>query len=217
MRKAFLAAAVAASAIATPVFAQEVDPTFTGPRIGVIGGYDQLTPGSTEDSDIDGEQKVDGFLYGVDIGYDFSIGGLVAGIEGEITDSTGKVRPDSANPGYIGFGNVSTGRDLYAGVRVGGLVTPRTLLYAKGGYTNQRLNVLASNGTTEREEQFNLDGWRIGAGLEHAVSNNVYAKVEYRYSNYSEGNFEFANGATTSSFDIDTDRHQVVAGVGFRF
>lgn len=218
MRRMILAAAVATTALSTPAFAQDADPTFTGFRIGALVGYDTVRPGSTEDSDIAGaDQNVDGVTYGLDVGYDFAIGGLVAGVEAELTDSTGKDTPNGGGAGYTGFGRVEAGRDIYVGARVGGKIAPRTLIYAKGGYTNQRLDVLASDGTTQTGDKFNLDGWRLGAGVEQAFGSNLYGKVEYRYSNYSDAKLEFVNGGTTSSFDIDTDRHQVLAGVGWRF
>ncbi|WP_033922644.1 outer membrane protein [Sphingomonas sp. 37zxx] len=218
MRYVIAAALVASSAVAAPAFAQEVNPVFTGPRIAVLGGYDGIKPGSSEDADIDGiDQTVDGFLYGVEAGYDIALGGVVVGADLELTDSTGKVETARVNPNTFGFGEVSTGRDIYLGLRAGVLATPNTLVYAKGGYTNARLNLLGSDGTTSFDENFELDGFRLGAGVERAIGNNAFAKVEYRYSNYSSANFEFANGATTGDFDIDTDRHQVLAGVGMRF
>lgn len=211
-------AAVLLAGTAAPAMAQDVNPQFTGPRVGVIGGYDILRPGSSEDSDIDGDdQNVDGFLYGVEVGYDFSIGNAVVGLEGELSDSTGKVKANSTDPNFFGFGEVGAGRDIYVGARAGVLANPTTLIYAKGGYTNSRLNVLASDGTTELRENFELDGWRIGAGVEKAIGSNTFAKLEYRYSNYSNANFEYSNGGVTEDFDIDTDRHQIVAGVGIRF
>ena len=139
------------------------------------------------------------------------------GVEAELSDTTGKVKANSTDPDFFGFGEVGTGRDIYVGVRAGVLASPSTLIYAKGGYTNARLNVLASDGTTELKENFELHGWRLGAGVEKAIGTNTFAKLEYRYSNYSSANFEFDNGAVTDNFDIDTDRHQIVAGVGFRF
>ncbi|MCA1197667.1 porin family protein [Sphingomonas sp. R647] len=218
MRIAIAAALAASTMIATPAFAQDTDPTFTGLRAGVVGGYDILRPGSSEDSDIDGDdQNVDGFLYGVELGYDIGVGGAVVGVEAELSDSTGKVESRSTDPNFFGFGEVGAGRDIYVGVRAGVLASPSTLIYAKGGYTNARLNVLATDGTTELRENFELDGWRIGAGVEKAIGTNSYAKLEYRYSNYSNANFEYRNGAITEDFDIDTDRHQVAVGVGFRF
>ncbi len=219
MRNALIVALAASSAFATPALAQDVNPTFTGPRIGVLGGYDGIRPGSTEDADIDGvDQTVDGFVYGGEIGYDFAMNnGLVLGVEAELTDSTGKVETERNNPNTFGFGEVSTGRDIYIGGRVGVLATPETLVYAEGGYTDARLNLLGSDGTTTIDENFELEGWRAGAGVERAIGTNTYAKLEYRYSNYREADFEFRDGTVTDQFDIDTDRHQVMAGVGVRF
>lgn len=218
MRTLIISLAVAGTALATPAFAQDANPAFTGFRIGALGGYDGIRPGSSEDSDLDGDDEtVNGFLYGVDAGYDFALGGALVGAEVEYTDSTGKVETSRTDPNFFGFGRVSTGRDLYVGARAGILATPSTLVYAKGGYTNARLNVLASDGTTDQRENFEVDGYRIGAGVEQAIGTRAYAKLEYRYSNYSNADFEFRDGSTTSNFDIDTDRHQVVAGVGIRF
>lgn len=219
MRYAIAAALVASTAFAAPAFAQDqVNPAFTGPRIAVLGGYDGIRPGSSEDSDVEGDdQTVNGFLYGGEIGYDFAFGGALVGVEAELTDSTGKVETNRVNPNTFGFGEVSTGRDIYVGARVGALVDPSTLVYAKGGYTNARLNVLAGDGETELDTNFNLDGWRLGAGVERAIGTNTFAKVEYRYSNYENAQLEYPNGAETGRFNVDTDRHQVVAGVGMRF
>ena len=219
MRKLMIAALVASTGLAAPAFAQTAtDPVFTGPRIAVLGGYDSIRPGSSEDSDLDGDdQSVDGFLYGGEIGYDFAAGGALVGVEAEITGATGKVETSTTDPNFFGFGRVDKGRDIYVGARAGILAAPSTLVYVKGGYTNARLNVLASNGEDELDSNFKLEGWRIGAGVEQAIGTNMFAKLEYRYSKYGDAEFEYPDGAETGTFDIDTDRHQVVAGVGFRF
>ena len=47
-----------------------------------------------------------------------------------------------------------------------------------------------------------------------APSAKTFARVEYRYSNYGRGRVVYGGtSAASSSFDIDTDRHQVVAAV----
>ncbi len=90
MRKFVLAAVAATTVSATPALAQ--DGPFTGPRAGVILGYDALQPGSSEDSDIRGDdQTASGLVYGGDVGYDIATHGAVLGIEGEVAGSTGKV------------------------------------------------------------------------------------------------------------------------------
>jgi len=216
MKKIMVAILLAGASVA-PAFAQDVTPTFTGPRVEAILGYDHVGAGSSIDNDNGrDDQKIDGLLYGVGAGYDVNLGSAVVGVEGEYTDSTAKSdRRDFT--GDFGFGRVSQGRDLYVGARAGFLANPRTLLYVKGGYTNSKLNVLAGDTNQTTDTAFKLDGWRVGAGVERALTANSFAKVEYRYSNYDKGHIDFANGATSSEFNVDTDRHQVVASVGWRF
>src|SRR3569623_849263 len=223
MRTLLLTAAASAIALASaaPAAAQDRDDsatTFTGPRVGVLLGYDKLQPGSGPNSSIgDDNNSANGLLYGGDIGYDVALGGIVLGAEGEVTGSTGKVSNNPVAAGALGYGRVKDGRDLYAGVRVGFRAGSNTLLYAKGGYTNQRLDLTANNGTTTLGQHFNLDGWRLGAGVEQGIGRHTYAKLEYRYSNYNNARFEYPSGANTNNFSVDTDRHQIVAGVGVRF
>ncbi|MBB4618955.1 outer membrane protein [Sphingomonas abaci] len=217
MRKRLAVVCVAGVLVAAPAFAQEVNPTFTGPRVEATLGWDHVNAGSNAQGTGRSHRNIDGLVYGGGIGYDIATaGGVVLGAEGEITGSTAKSdRYDYTQD--FGYGRVKAGRDLYAGVRVGILASPTTLVYVKGGYTNAKLNVLAGNTDTTTDTSFKLDGWRVGAGAEHALSSNSYAKVEYRYSNYGRGRVNYSDGGTSGAFDVDTDRHQVVASYGFRF
>lgn len=217
MRKIMVATFLAGAAVAAPAWAQDAGPTFTGPRVEAILGYDHTGAGSEVDNDNDrDDQSIDGLLYGVGAGYDVNLGSAVVGVEGEFTDSTSKSsRRDFTD--QFGFGRVKQGRDLYVGARAGILANPSTLVYVKGGYTNTKLNVLAGDTDETTDTAFKLDGWRIGAGVERAINQNTFAKVEYRYSKYEDAKINFADGSTTSEFGIDTDRHQVVASLGLRF
>lgn len=226
MRKLVFSAAASALAlgIAAPAFAQDGPPppsategTFSGPRAGIILGWDRLQPGRTGDSDITDRNSASGLTYGGDIGYDIDTGRAVFGVEGEVTGSTAKVTNPAAADA-LGFGRIKAGRDLYLGARAGIKLAPQSLLYAKAGYTNQRLDLIAGPGDgSETGNHFNLDGYRVGAGFEQLLGRRAYAKIEYRYSNYGDARLEYANGGNTNNFSIDTDRHQVVAGLGVRF
>ena len=218
---ALILATASAGALATPALAQDANP-FTGPRAEVLLGYDIAQAGSSVDNDVNenDDQSIDGLTYGAGIGYDFAAGeNLVVGLEGEYLDSTAKTEFTAGDFENIGLGGrVDAGRDLYVGARVGYRVAPTTLVYAKGGYSNARFNILARDGETETRRDIDTDGFRVGAGIEQAVSDNVFAKVEYRYSNYSEGEIDFRDDiADSDRFNVDLDRHQIMAGVGVRF
>lgn len=212
-----LLAAVSAAAVAAPAMAQD-DRTFTGPRVEALVGYDIVKPGSTVDIDNNDavDQSIKDPTYGVGAGFDFDFGGLVAGVEGEYLWP--EARTNYNTTGFTGFGvsNVEAGRELYAGVRAGVKVGSNALLYAKGGYTNASFDVLASDNVTDTLTNAKLDGWRVGAGAEYAITRNLFVKGEYRYSNYAKGEFEAPSGLESDRFDVDLDRHQFMVGVGAR-
>ena len=217
---AFLAAASVA-AISTPAMAQDADDgAFTGLRAEALVGYDISQAGSDVDNEVNenDDQSIDGFTYGVGLGYDFNAGGVILGVEGSLTDSTAKTEFTEGDFEGFGLGNVETGRDLYVGARVGVLATPDLMVYAKGGYTNARYNLESSFDGTEYRAKIDTDGFRLGAGVEYALSGNSYAKLEYAYSNYSDAELDFEGDQPDLELGkIDLDRHQIMAGFGFRF
>ena len=216
-----LFAAASVAAIAAPAAAQEAtDGTFTGPRAEALVGYDVSKAGSDIDDDFneDNDQSIDGVTYGVGVGYDFNAGGVVLGLEGELTDSSADVEFDDGDGEFFGLGNVNAGRDIYVGARAGILANPDLLLYVKGGYTNARYNVNSSFDGDEFRAKIDTDGFRVGAGAEYALNENTFAKLEYRYSNYSEAELDFEGDTPDVDLgDIDVDRHQVMLGFGYRF
>lgn len=214
-------AATSVAALSAPAMAQDAtDGAFTGPRVEAIVGYDVSKAGSSIDDETnnDNDQSIEGINYGIGVGYDINAGGIVLGLEGEYTDSSADVDYDQADPELFGLGDVNAGRDLYVGARVGVLAAPDLLVYAKGGYTNARYNLNGSFDGEEYRAKIDTDGFRVGAGVEYALDTNTFAKVEYRYSNYSSAELDFENDRTDVEIgEIDTDRHQVMVGFGYRF
>lgn len=208
MRK-IVFAALLTSVVAVPAYAQDAGP-FTGLRVEGVVGYDTFDLGSSEDlEDLGVDGSIDGVVYGVQGGYDFDLGSIVAGIEGEFTDSSGNIEGDDGTQSA----SIRAGRDLYLGGRIGFKAGERALIYAKGGYTNTSIELDADDGVDAFELNTEIDGFRVGGGAELLLSRQLYGKVEYRYSNYSTLSDEDGAG----DFDIDLDRHQVVAGIGYRF
>jgi outer membrane immunogenic protein len=224
MNKTFaILAASSALAVAAPAFAQDATPAeaFSGLRVEALVGYDKIRTGSTEDIDTsrDVKQSISGVEYGAGIGYDVPLGtNMTIGAEAEITESSASRDYNNDEPTVFNLGNVDAGRQYYFGGRLGYAVAPSTLVYVKGGYSNARFNLQGSDGTVNLRQRLDTDGWRVGAGVEQKVGTNAYVKLEYRYTNYGKGEFDF-NGTTpdSSRFNLDTDRHNVMAGVGVRF
>jgi len=217
---ALLLAAGSAMALAVPAQAQE-DHSFTGPWVAGVGGYDKNQAGSSADNDAnsDDDQSAEGVVWGGAVGYDVDLGTMVVGAEAELTESTADTNTNSADSEQFGLGSVEAGRDIYVGARAGFKATPNTLVYAKGGYTNARYGFLGTDGTVEDRQHIDVDGWRAGAGVEQRIGSNAFAKLEYRYSKYSNAEIDFEPEGIpdTDPVDVDLDRHQVMASVGWRF
>lgn len=70
--------------------------------------------------------------------------------------------------------NVFDRRNIGAAARLGVVVADKALVYGKVGYTNWKQ-------TTSAE----LEGLRLGAGVEANLVGPVYGKVEYRYTDFA--------------------------------
>lgn len=183
-----------AALAALPAAAQEREP-FTGPSVVVIGGVDHASGGGFKDT---------GVLYGGAATYDLGAGKLRYGVEAEVTGSTKKGCLSSvvvANDRACS----ETGRDFYAGGRLGAVVSDNVMIYGKAGYTNARLSssydTPATTANPDSSSAENHGGYRLGAGVEYNMGKFV-ARTEYRFSDY--------NGIVGS-------RHQGTVGLGLRF
>lgn len=72
--------------------------------------------------------------------------------------------------------NVFDRRDIGASARVGYIAADNVLVYAKAGYANFK-------DVASRE----LDGLRVGGGVEVNVLGPIYTGLEYRYSDFEQG------------------------------
>jgi outer membrane immunogenic protein len=157
--KTAIFAAIAAACVSVPAFAQDEAP-FTGPRAGVVGGYDKL-------------QGRDGFVYGVTAGYDLAVlPKITAGVEVGLTDSTAKGEAD------VNGIRTDASRDLSASLRLGYVVTPRVLAFGKVGYATSRFETAGFHD--------NLEGVRYGGGLELSVTPRTYLSAEYQRTEYED-------------------------------
>ena len=226
--------ALVLAAAAGPAMAQ--DAQFSGFHVELITGYDDDGVDLDDNFFGGGKNSQSGFLYGGGIGYDFQSGFWVFGAETELTESTASKGIDlsgtrPANPiagvparpitTHVDF---NAGGDYYIGGRVGYVVDPQVLLYAKVGYTHHKIEIAgrgSDNGVAfTYDEKVGLDGFRLGIGGEYQFTPQIFGRVEYRYSNYNNGNLDIrgANVSLDPLFKgIDVIRHQAAIAAGFRF
>ena len=212
MMKTVLAAAAALFSV--PALAAPAEP-FNGPFVGVQGGWQQdherlsITDGGTTDRY--GNRK-SGFTYGGQAGWDFRLTPrTVLGVEASATGRTGSERFDD---GVGDSFRLRDGRTLNASARLGYLVTPQGLLYARGGYSNARFKLDSNVGNAAS----NRDGYVAGVGYEQALTRTVSARLEYDYSNFGRDRYDgLAADLGVDSTRVKYDRNAVTAGVNLHF
>lgn len=113
----------------------------------------------------------------------------------------------------IGGDEVKAKRDISVVARAGALVTPQTLVYAKGGYANGRYRF--SSGDLGMSS--NRDGWTLGAGVEQAITPNITARIEYSYVNYGNVDDAYRSLGYINASDSSMKQNKVMVGAAFHF
>lgn len=202
MKKKITLVALAFAGLATPAMAQDANTAPGGFYVGAIGGYEGL---NVESGDGSVSADADSAVYGVNAGYDLSLGSAFVGVEGEISTSTGSTEfPGSFTGAREGL---EANGQYYVGARAGVALTPGIAAYGKVGYTALDTKAFTSSGSLSDLEE-NTDGLRFGGGLQVQLPGPLEGRLEYRRSKYN-------NVADADFGDATTD--QVVAGIGLRF
>lgn len=217
MKTSALGAVVVVALVSTPALAQDIVPSFDGPRIELRAGWDQPDVRVTLS---DGVNRISrsgsksGATYGGEVGYDFSttnklIIGAYAGIEGSTTKSCGELYGEDRLC-------IRAGRNITAGVRVGAVVTDSLMIYGKGGYSNGRASVDYKDFElilADENLHRNFDGFHIGGGIEASIQGGVYGRLEYVYTKYGR----ISAALEDANASLRPTRHQVVYAMGLRF
>ena len=173
---------------------------FNGAHVAVVGGYNRDEVGSVGTSA--GRAVVhrgkDSAVAGIALGYDYKVAPrIVIGAEADALfgiDDT--VHGESAT--------LDPKRTFDLTARAGYIVVPHTLLYVRGGYANGRVEARVPADTASTTRNDDRDGWTVGGGVERYFADNLSARIEYRYTDLSDGNGKF-------------DRHQALVGVAYHF
>jgi outer membrane immunogenic protein len=215
MRFTTLLAAGAIGAFAAPAFAADLGtpeplPTppaveaapannWTGFYLGALLGY---TWGDAGTSGFDvGHVNTDGIDGGAYAGYNWQFpNNFVIGGEGDLL--------------YSGASGDKGGLDVDQGwngsLRArAGIALDRFLIYGTGGVA---LTELQLDGAGESDTN-TLWGWTIGAGTEAMITRNITARVEYRYTDYQDKDFDLGGANVNSDYSTNT----IHAGIGVKF
>lgn len=199
-----------------PIAAYQPAWNWSGFYAGVHGGYTTFNNDATVNSGAfagsSASADPDGFIGGFQIGYDHQVGSAVIGAEldlGWVDASQGKTMSGGAGGFSADTNWVST---LTA--RVGHEISPGTLAYAKGGIAWQDVDYTRTSGGAVSTTNETRDGWLLGGGVEHMLTQDWSVDAEYNYIDYGKDSSSFSNSAPVG---IDSDQHLFKVGLNYRF
>jgi outer membrane immunogenic protein len=183
-----------------PMEEAPVASTWTGAYVGVQGGYG--FSGRAEDRTVGNKINTDGFVGGGFAGYNYDTGmGIVAGVEGDL--------------GYSGVKGSNAGTEVKSGLdgsiraRLGYTVTPAVLLYGTAGGAGKNVSV-TEGGIRDKNTAL---GWTAGVGADVKITQQVFGRVEYRYSDYGRDNYTTGSGTRS----VDSSDNKIMFGLGVQF
>jgi outer membrane immunogenic protein len=165
---------------------------------------------------------VDGAMAGATLGANYQIGQLVLGIEGDYdwqnvrgSQTSGVCALGGGNVAVSGCATSSNWYGTFRG-RVG-YAMDRILLYATAGGAVTDVRASTANQSWASNTEL---GWAAGAGIEGAITDNLTAKIEYLFTDYSSGACTAAscsiNGAANTG-SIKFSESMVRAGLNYKF
>jgi outer membrane immunogenic protein len=199
-----------------------VNPATTSNLTGVVGA-----PGAM---DINNSSLIGGFQ----AGYNWQIGQWVLGLEQDYQFTGLKQTATFAAPAglFLAGDSIAVKTDYLAATRVRlGMAWDRAMIYAAGGLETGEFDVTSTYvargaggspalGFTDASKLH--FGFNVGAGIDYAVTNNVFIGVEYRYldlgkETYNLGAFTPAGAAArTVSSSVGLKASEVTARLNFK-
>jgi outer membrane immunogenic protein len=173
--------------------------SWAGPYAGLNVGYG--FSGHTKERDFDVDVGTKGFVGSVFGGYQWQQENFVYGAEAEL--GYNGVKGDEAGV------NSKAGFDGSLRARLGYAVTPEILLYGTGGLAGRSLKV--EDTVLGTSDSATMLGWTAGVGTDIKITDNVFGRVEYRYTDYGDKDFGGGIG------NVKATDNRVTFGVGMNF
>jgi outer membrane immunogenic protein len=173
--------------------------SWAGPYAGINLGYG--FSGRTDDP-ANTDFKTDGFKGSVFGGYNWQTDNFVYGVEGEVGYN--------GNKGGNAISASHSGLEGSLRARLGYTVSPDILLYGTAGGAAQSLSVLDAV-DSDKQTMF---GWTAGVGSDIKFTDNLFGRVEYRYTDYGSSDFTTPVLGTRS---VKSHDNRITFGVGMKF
>jgi outer membrane immunogenic protein len=189
-------------------------PDWSDPYIGVFVAHSWLDLEYYE-PDWPGYERnpnINTFTGGVYLGFNYPINNIVMGIETDAGFGDMSKGPDDNSRNYYSAFDIDWTMHLRS--RIGWLFGP-ALPYISGGLSLTEINLDDSETGWGRDDNLHV-GWTIGAGIEHAVTKKLKARIEYLYDDYGREHY-YIDGLLPYRANIDLTSHTVRAGLSYSF
>ncbi|MGR6465906.1 outer membrane protein [Rhizobium sp. PAMB 3182] len=190
-----------------PIAPDKVQPyNWSGGYLGVQGGYGWMNGTFKTTGLVPLDGNFDGGLLGGFAGFNYQFGNnVVAGVEADFE------RNWNDKTLISGLGTVNGGTTWQGSVRARvGYAFDRALIYASGGWAASRADAEVV-GLGSDKKTFN--GFTVGAGVDYAITDNIFARVDYRYNDFGKKDFNFGG----STVEGELKQHTLKVGVGYKF
>jgi outer membrane immunogenic protein len=208
---------------------------YVGAQVGYAWGSDQThidVPGFPF-TFIGPDLEASGAVGGVHAGFNYQYGQAVFGLEGDLElaniDGNVDLKGSGSFPGYniTSSANINVQGSIRG--RLGFALLDRMMVYGTGGLAFANLengysaalppgNVFGTAGGLSRVSFEDIRwGWTLGAGVEYALTSNITARLEYRYTNFSSYKNETGFLGGDSFSEQDPDFHTIRIGASYRF
>lgn len=176
--------------------------SWAGPYAGLHAGYG--FGGSVHDKTNDNDIETKGWLGGAFGGFNMQNGQFVYGAEADVNYNDA----DGSNAGVDARARIDGSLRARAGVALNDDI----LVYGTAGVAAERLKV--TDTVTAQSDTNLMLGYTVGAGTDVKLTEDVFARAEYRYSDYGSETFDLPGIGNPS---IDSSNHRVTVGLGIKF
>ena len=205
--KSWVIAAAFATSLSMAGSASAQDSIFEGTYLGAQGGYSVIDVDVSVAGVGSASDELDGFGGGVFIGFGGTNGNLYGSIEAEVgydgaewSETSGGVSAD-----------VEAELTYGVGFRVGAVVAENFLIYGRVGWIRTNLDAsLSVVGVGSASDDEDIDGLRVGGGVEGKLGDNIGVRGEFTYTNYEDI-------SSVAGVNVDIDQLLFRVGVAYYF
>jgi outer membrane immunogenic protein len=220
--KYLFCSAVAITVLSTPSWAADAPYDWTGAYIGLQAGHgwgDSVTSifldTVDEPSVPDGPADIEGFIGGLHAGWNWEFDNLVFGLEADANLA-------NIDGSFTFEDELELTTDIQAAGSLRGRIgfaVDRALIYGTGGLAvaDVELGVVTVGELMREEKSQSYFGYTVGAGVEFVFTDDLSTRIEYRYTDLGNENFNWATVFSGYNADYDIDFHSVQAGLSWHF